>query len=177
MALTKDKRRKYRTLAIVLLIVAIGFSYGGFYNGKVISEKNIKFIKGTVNSYKFTDMGRQRYDYMVYLNETNKSFQISATLVDYFDKAGFQNNIKPKDSIDLAYLFTPGLFVPDMNVLLSISSNNKNFLSINDSYKKLKNESTFCKYVSLISFVLVIVILIGLRNDKIKTAANMRYNQ
>jgi hypothetical protein len=167
MTLSKDKRNKYRTLAIVLLIVAVGSFVGGFYNGQVINKNNIKLINGTLNSFYFKDMGRQRYDYMIYLNETNKPFQISATLVDYFNKNGFEQSMKSNDSICCSYLEIPGIIFKDRNVLLSIDSNNERFMLLDDSFDKLKSESGFLKYVSPISLFLGIVILIGLRkNDK-----------
>jgi hypothetical protein len=69
----------------------------------------------------------------------------------------------------------PGLTKTNRNVLLSIKSNNMDFMDIDKSIDKLKQESIFCKYVSIICLIIVIIIFIVLRKDKRLTVANKQH--
>lgn len=171
MTLTKEKRKNYKTLLIGALVVAIGFFFGGFSNGFFVSEKSVKYVKGTLKSYAFNNMGREQYNYKIKINETNKNFQIVASLVDNFDIEGFQQLVKNNDSLELAFLETPIMFFLNKNDLIYIKSNNKVYLTKTYSFEKLKNESSFSQYISMISFLIAAVLFFVLRNDKTKTTA------
>jgi hypothetical protein len=157
---TMTIKGKNRLLTIILFMVGIGMFYGGFIDGRKISRQNIKEIKGTLNTFRFDSLGRQRYDYQIYLNESSKSFQITAILVDYFDKSNFKKSINKNDTLEMAYIEIPGLIFPDRNILLSINGNKKGFLSLEDSFVITKGEGDFARIFSVICLIASLIIMI-----------------
>lgn len=171
----RTKREKIKILAIVLLILGIGMFYSGFQDGTKFSKENIKVLKGTLRTFRFDDLGRSRYDYMIYLNESQKAFQITATLIDYFDKNRFIESFSKNDSIEIAFIELPGLILPDRNVLLSVKGHNNSLLWLNESYERMKNEGSILRILSPILIFGGIIILII--QKKRKAAANTQYSQ
>jgi len=165
--------RKYRLLTIILFMLGIGMFYSGFIDGARISRPNIKEIKGTLNTYRFDSLGRQRYDYKIYLNESSKSFQITAILVDYFNKSNFEKSINRNDTLEMAFIEIPGLIFPDRNILLSIKDNKRGFLFLENSFAVTKGEGDFVRFFSVIILIAGMTIMI-LPRIRRKAAANSK---
>jgi hypothetical protein len=138
----------------------IGMFYSGFIDGRQISRQNIKVFKGTLDTYRFDSLGRQRYDYKIYLNESSKSFQIAAILVGYFDKSNFKKSINKNDTLQMAFIEIPGLIFPDRNVLLSINGNKRDFLFLENSFAVTKGEGDFAGIFSVIFLIAGATIMI-----------------
>lgn len=164
---------KNRFLTIILFTLGIGMFYSGFIDGRKISRQNIKEIKGTLNTYRFDSLGRQRYDYKIYLNESSKSFQITAILADYFDKSNFEKSINRNDSLEMAFIEIPGLIFPDRNILLSLKGNKRGFLFLENSFAVTKGEGDFARIFSIIFLIAGMTIMI-LPRIKRKAAANSK---
>jgi hypothetical protein len=166
MAFSKLKRRNYKIGAIVLFIVAVLTFIIGFYDAKCTSKENIKSIKGTLRSYWFNDLNRGGHDYMINLNESNKSFHISADLITNFNKDKFERNIFTNDSLYLSYLKLPGIILPESNELVSLRSSTIKFLALESSYNKLVNHNILIKYLSFAPLIIGLLLLNTLRIDK-----------
>ncbi len=166
MTLTIEKRKKYKFGLIISITISVGFFLMGFSNGIFISDSSLKIDKGTLKSYTFDNLDRGRYGYFINLNETNKNFQIVASLVDNFDADGFRQTVNKNDSLELAFLETPLLFFLNKNDLVYIKSNDRIFLTKEYSLNKLKSDSSLSKYISLIAVIIAVIIFILQRNDK-----------
>jgi hypothetical protein len=165
------RKGKNRFLTILLFMLGIVMFYSGFIDGRKISRQNIKEIKGTLNTYRFDSLGRQRYDYKIYLNESSKSFQITAILVDYFDKSNFEKCINSNDTLEMAFIEIPGIIFPDRNILLSIKSNKRGFLFLENSFAVTKGDGDFARIFSVICLIAGMTIMI-LPRIRRKAAAN-----
>jgi hypothetical protein len=170
------RKGKSRVLTVILFMLGIGMFYSGFIDGRRISRQNIKEIKGTLNAYRFDSLGRQRYDYKIHLNESSKSFQITAILVDYFDKSNFEKCINRNDTLEMAFIEIPGLIFPDRNILLSIKGNKRGFLFLENSFTVTKGEGDFARIFSVICLIAGLTIMI-LPRIRRKAAANSSYPQ
>jgi len=156
----------------ILLIFGIILFYVGFIDRGKISREKIKIVKGTLKTYRFDNLGKQRYDYMICLNESSEAFKITAALVDQFDKKGFEERIKKYDALELTYFKVKRLIFPDRNVLLSIKDKNSNFLSFENSYQRMKNDNAFWKVISLFILIVGTTIFIVQRTREKVTANN-----
>ena len=91
---------------IDIIIVAAGLFFIGLNlnKDKVNSTSDLKEIKGTVQYYSFIEEKEGRnhtYSYYIYLNEYIKPFQITADIVDWFDKVKFEHSVKQGDSLKM----------------------------------------------------------------------------
>lgn len=162
----RTKREKLYLLATTLLILGIGLCYSGFYDGTNYSKDKIKILKGTLRTFQFDDLGRSTYDYMIYLNESEKAFKISAPLIDSFDKNRFIESFSKNDSIEITFIELPGLIFPERNVLLSVKRKDKSFLWLEDSFARMKCDNLAMRILSPLFISLGITILIMLRKRK-----------
>lgn len=152
--------KKFKHLVFILLIFGIILAYVGFIDGGNISRENARSIKGSLKDYRFDNLGRQRYDYTIYLNERPEPFQVTATLVDQFDRNGFEKSMQRNDTIELKYIVVSRLVFPDRNVLLSVKGKNDSFLSFEDSFKRTQSDSNFWKIIAVAVLAAGITILV-----------------
>lgn len=91
---------------LLIYIAAIGFGLccisHYLFKDKVDSKSDLMAINGQLYDYSFKEnrgLKRHTFDYNIYLKEYGNRFQISADLVDWFNKTHFEQTVKIGDSL------------------------------------------------------------------------------
>lgn len=89
-------------ICIILIFSGLFFISHYFLKDKVDSKLDLMKINGKLYDYSFKENRSIRshtYDYNIYLSEYRTRFQISADLVDWFNRAHFEQTVKTGDSL------------------------------------------------------------------------------
>ena len=134
---------------IDIIIVAAGLFFIGLNlnKDKVNSTSDLKEIKGTVQYYSFIEEKEGRnhtYSYYIYLNEYIKPFQITADIVDWFDKVKFEHSVKQGDSLKMLiskYEYTK-IGSREKAIVFGIENDKKEFLNAEIAIREYNSNVT-----------------------------------
>jgi hypothetical protein len=93
-----------RKLTAAFFMIIVGFLFLGWYflKDKVKSKSDIVEIRGSLRDYSFAEnegLRNHTFSYFLYFNNYNNRFQISADIIDYFNKKYFEKTIKRGDTL------------------------------------------------------------------------------
>jgi hypothetical protein len=137
-----------------------------FHDDYYVTTDKIKSYKGTLNHYAFinkTVFLSRAHDYKVYLNERPEPFQIIVNFQGRFKMKEFEQYVHKNDTLELKYANSPVFFM-DRDILLSIGSNNFEFLNARYSLDSLNDDSSSERYFSVGGIILCLLIKLTRKN-------------
>jgi len=102
MHIGRSIKSKNLFINIILIVTGLLFISHYFLKDKVDSKLDLVEINGKLYDYSFEEyrgIKSHTYDYNICLNEYSTRFQISADLVDWFNKTYFEQTVKIGDSL------------------------------------------------------------------------------
>ena len=132
---------------ITIILAGLFFIGHYFYKDNVNSISDLKEIKGTVQYYSFKEDkgGRSHtYNYYIYLNEYLKPFQITADIVDWFNKEKFEHSVKQGDSLKMLiskYEYTK-IGSREKAIVFGIENDKKEFLNAEIAIREYNSNIT-----------------------------------
>jgi len=163
-------KNKNLFISIILIFSGLFFISHYFLKDKVNSKLDLMEINGRLYDYSFKEnrgIRNHTFDYNIYLSEYSTRFQISADLVDGFNRIHFEQTVKTGDSLRILISQNDykKISSKESTTVFGIENHNGIYMEAENSIRVFN--STFTLYGGL-AFIIAGILLIQKNKRKSK---------